>query len=76
MAELTALQQKHQQQMQEKREAIRQRKARTRRLIVRGAMAEKVVAGAEKMTDEEFQSALHHAVAPSYPQDSYGSNLR
>ena len=60
--DLTELQKKHQQQMKEKRDAVKQRKARTHRLIVRGAIAEKVIPNAESMTDEQFQAALYQAV--------------
>ena len=77
---LTELQLKHQQQMKEKRDTIRERKARTHRLIVRGAIAEKAIEGAESMTDEQFQQALLKVIgkksddiAPSHPQDSNGS---
>ena len=41
--ELTELQLIHQQKMKEKREMIKKRKMRTRRLIIRGAIAEKVL---------------------------------
>ena len=78
---LTELQKKHQEQMKEKRDAIKRRKARTHRLIVRGAIAEKVIPNAESMTDEEFQTTLYQAVgnsdiASSHPQDSHGSVSR
>ena len=80
---LTELQLKHQQQMKEKRDTIRERKARTHRLIVHGAIAEKAVEGAESMTTEQFQQALLKAIgkksadiAPSHPQDSVGRPLR
>lgn len=59
---LTELQLKHQQQMKEKREAIKRRKERTHRLIVRGAMAENAIEGATSMTDEQFQKALLQAI--------------
>lgn len=62
--DLTEIQLKHRQQMKEKREAIRLRKERTHRLIVRGAIAEKVIKGAQKMTNEEFREALIRAVNP------------
>lgn len=76
--ELTELQKKHQKQMKEKRDAIKQRKARTHRLIIRGAIAEKMIPNAEDMTNEQFQEALYQAVSrgrsvPSHPQDSHGS---
>lgn len=56
--ELTELQKKHRKEMQEKRDALNKRKARTHRLIVRGAIAEAAINNAEQMTDEEFQDAL------------------
>ena len=59
---LTELQLKHQQQMKEQREKVKERKARTHRLIVRGAISEKAIEGAEEMTDEEFQDALYKAI--------------
>lgn len=79
--DLTELQKKHQEQMKEKRDAVKQRKARTHRLIVRGAIAEKVIPNAESMTDEQFQAALYQAVGKgdittSHPQDSVGRPLR
>ena len=80
---LTELQLKHQQQMKEKRDTIRERKARTHRLIVRGAIAEKAIEGAESMTDEQFQQALLKAIgkksddiAPSHPQVSSLGRVR
>ncbi len=78
---LTELQLKHQQQMKEKRDAIKQRKARTHRLIVRGAIAEKAIPNAESMTDEQFQKALYRAIfksdiATCHPQDFVERPLR
>ena len=76
--DLTELQLKHQQQMKEKREAIKLRKQRTHRLIVRGAIAENAIDGSLDMTDEQFQETLLRAVgksgaiATSHPQDSHG----
>jgi len=75
---LTDLQLLHQQQMKEKREAIKRRKARTHRLIVRGAIAENAIEGSEDMTDEQFQNALFQlvgrgsAIATSSLQESLG----
>ena len=80
--DLTELQMKHQQQMKEKRDAIRLRKQRTHRLIVRGAIAENAIKGAKDMTDEQFQETLlrairkSEAIATSHPQDSHGSAPR
>lgn len=59
--EITELQRIHQQQMKDKRDALRERKARAHRLIVRGAIAEKLFSHAEDMTNEEFQQALYEA---------------
>lgn len=80
--DLTELQKKHREQMRERRDAVKQRKARTHRLIVRGAIAEKAISGSEDMTDAEFQQALYLAIgksaedAPCHPQDSSGRNPR
>lgn len=79
--ELTELQLKHQEQMKEKREAIKRRKERTHRLIVRGAIAENAIEGAAGMTDEQFQKALFQAIGKNvltvcHPQDSHGSAPR
>ena len=77
--DLTELQLKHQQQMKEKRDAIKLRKQRTHRLIVRGAIAENAIDGSLDMTDEQFQETLLRAfgksaaIATSHPQDSHGS---
>lgn len=79
---LTELQLLHQKQMQEKREVIRQRKARTHRLIVRGAIAENAIEGAAGMTDEEFRETLYRAFGKSgtgasgSSQKNQGSGLR
>ena len=81
--EYTELQLKHQQQMRANREAEKLRKARTHRLIVRGAMAESLIPNADAMKDEEFQQILFDALSKnnmtietSCLQDSCGSNLR
>lgn len=81
-SDFTALQLKHQREMREKRDAIKLRKERTHRLIVRGAVAENAIPGSLEMTDEQFQDALlrlirkSSAVATSHPQDSHGSAPR
>lgn len=59
---LTDLQLLHQQQMREKRESIKRRKARTHRLIVRGAIAENAIEGSADMTDEQFQQMLYQLI--------------
>lgn len=63
--DLTELQKKHQEQMKAKRESMKMRKARTHRLIVRGAIAENAIAGAEAMTDEQFQETLMRSLGRS-----------
>lgn len=80
---LTELQLQHQKQMKEKRDALKKRKARTHRLIVRGAIAENALGeAAEAMTDAQFEEALFQAVrksaavAPCLPPESHGSVLR
>ena len=42
-----------------KTQSVENRKARTKRLIERGAMAEKLVEGAEELSNEEFRAALY-----------------
>jgi len=78
--DITELQKKHQREMKQKRDAVRKRKARTHRLIVRGAIAEKFVKNAEDMTDTEFQKALIELMNSDsnicHPQDSNGSSPR
>lgn len=60
--QLQMLQQKHREQIKENRQKTLDRKNRTHRLIVRGAIAEGVVPDADKMTDGEFQQFLYNAV--------------
>lgn len=62
MEQYTELQLKHQKEMQDKREAVKKRKQRTHRLIVRGAIIENYIRNSENMTDEEFQQALLEAI--------------
>lgn len=57
---LAALQKKHRQQMADNRDKIKARKARTHRLIERGAIAESMIPDAENMTNEEFRQALYN----------------
>ena len=52
------VQQKHREQMRANRDKVKARKARTHRLIVRGAIAEGAIPGSESMTNEEFQAEL------------------
>lgn len=54
-------QEKHRQMMKDKRDAIKERKARAHRLIERGAIAEGLFPNAQDMTNEEFQRALYEA---------------
>lgn len=57
------LQKKHREQMKEKREQIRIRKERTRRLIIRGAIAEKIIQNAEQLTNEQFEQELQNRIS-------------
>lgn len=78
----TKLQLKHQQQMRANREAEKLRKARTHRLIVRGAIVESLIPDADIMNDDEFQQIIYDAlnrnetIETSRLQDTCGSNLR
>lgn len=72
---LTDVQKMHQQEMKKRREAVKQRKARTHRLIIRGAIAEKVILNAESMTDEQFQQALYQAIGKDDIVTSCPENL-
>lgn len=79
--DLAYVQSVHRLQMKANRDKIKERKERTHRLIVRGAIAETVIAGSDKMTDEQFQDALFNAVnmryvAPGPLQESHGSDRR
>ena len=58
----TELQLKHQQQMRANREAEKLRKARTHRLIVRGAIVESLIPDADIMNDDEFQQIIYDAL--------------
>lgn len=57
--ELKNIQEQHRQQLKDNRDKTMARKKRAHRLIVRGAIAEKIVGDAENMTDEDFQKALY-----------------
>ena len=61
--ELTELQIMHQMELKEKREAVKKRKERTHRLIVRGAIAENAIEGSTEMTDEQFRETLLRVVS-------------
>ena len=60
--EYTELQLKHQEQMRANREAEKLRKARTHRLIVRGAIVESLIPNADMMNDDEFQQIIYDAL--------------
>lgn len=62
LEELKQLQEQHRKELKEKRDKINERKARTRRLIKHGAIAEGFVGNAENMTDDEFYQALKKLV--------------
>ncbi len=48
--------------MQESRKKALARKKRTHRLIIRGAIAEKLFSNSEQMTDTEFEQKLFRVV--------------
>lgn len=59
---INELQEKHRRQMTDNRDKVRERKARTRRLIERGAIAESMIDGADKMTNDEFARVMRSKV--------------
>ena len=58
----TELQLKHQRELREKREEFKQKKNRTRNLIIRGKIAERLIENAENMSNDEFEEALYDAM--------------
>lgn len=56
---LKEIQARHRQQMKMNRDKVKERKARTHRLIVRGGMVESMISGADQMTDAEFEQVLY-----------------
>lgn len=59
---ISELQEKHRKQMADNRDKVKERKARTRRLIERGAIAESIIDGAKTMTNDEFARAMRSMV--------------
>ncbi len=59
---ISELQEKHRRQMADNRDKVKERKARTRRLIERGAIAESLIDGAAKMTNEEFARVMRSMI--------------
>lgn len=59
---INELQEKHRRQMADNRDKVKERKARTRRLIERGAIAESMIDGADKMTNDEFARVMRSKV--------------
>lgn len=59
---ISELQEKHRRQMADNRDKVKERKARTRRLIERGAIAESMIDGADKMTNDEFARVMRSMV--------------
>ncbi len=57
--DLKELQRRHREQLAAARQKERDRRARVHRLIGRGAFIESLIAGAEKMSDEEFKSKVN-----------------
>lgn len=60
----TDLQKQHQDELREKREKLMVRKARTRRLIQHGAIAEAFVSESENMEPEKFKEELQRLISP------------
>ena len=58
----TELQLKHQRELREKREEYNRKKSRTKNLIIRGKIAERLVENAKMMSNEEFEEALYDVV--------------
>ncbi len=60
------LQEKHRLQLKKNRDKVMERKRRTRRLIVRGAISEavlsKTIDNIESLSDEEFKAAMEAAL--------------
>ena len=73
--DLKALQELHRQQLKENRDKVLARKQRAHRLIVRGAIAEKLVPDAEKLTNEEFQQELYRMLKMATDIESDNSPL-
>lgn len=59
---ISELQEKHRRQLADNRSKVNERKARTRRLIERGAIAESMIDGAAKMTNDEFARIMRSMV--------------
>lgn len=65
MTELEALQAKHREEAVRKRAALKERKARTRRLIQRGAILENALneyTTAESISNEDIQRIIYFAI--------------
>ncbi len=73
------LQKRHYDALKRNRDKQHERKARTHRLIVRGAMVEKAIPNAESMSDAEFEETLFRAmeIAEYYmaKSDNWHGNL-
>ena len=59
---ISELQEKHRRQMADNRDKVKERKARTRRLIERGAIAESMIDGATTMTNDEFARIMRSMI--------------
>ncbi len=73
--DLKTLQELHRQQLKENRDKVLARKRRAHRLIVRGAIAEKLIKDADKLTDEEFQKELYRMLKKATDTESDNSPL-
>lgn len=61
----TDIQKKHQENLRDKREKLLARKARTRRLIEHGAIAESFIPESEEMSPEMFKEKLQSLISPT-----------
>lgn len=59
---ISELQEKHRRQMADNRDKVKERKARTRRLIERGAIAESMIDDAATMTNDEFARIMRSMI--------------
>lgn len=64
---LKKLQEEHRQILKEKREVLKKRKARTRRLIIHGAIAESFIKDSADMGADAFQQACVQALSGRQP---------
>ena len=62
LSEIQEFQKKNKAKMDKNRARIKEQKARTHRLITRGALVEDFIPGASTMTDDEFIQKLYELI--------------